>query len=180
MYCTFCGRVFCSSPFKSLWKIVVPGNIFGTTFYYHNAKYVHILCLLFYILGLMSYDPRFFHCSYFYPFCRMQDLFSGQMRCLLMLLSSIFVLHSQKMESHLFQRFLSFLFPYFSLCCQTSRRIWRCKLRYVLHCWVFHLFHVLNRIIHPLENFSESEIIFVNCHVQLILEQYFFELSRPT
>lgn len=77
----------------------------------------------FYVLGLMSYDPRFFHCSYFYPFCRMQDLFSGQMRCLLMLLSSICVLLSQKTESHLFQRFLSFLFPYFLLCCQTSRRI---------------------------------------------------------
>jgi hypothetical protein len=40
-----------------------------------------------------------------------------------MLSSSIYVLHSQKTESHLFQRFLSFLFPYFLLCCQTSRHI---------------------------------------------------------
>lgn len=115
-----------------LWNYL-PGNIFAVTYYYYNAKLVHILCLLFHILGLMSYDPRFFHCSYFYPFCRMQDLFSGQMRCLLMLLSSIYVLHCQKMESHLFQRFLSFPFPYFLLYCQISRHIWRCRLRYVLH-----------------------------------------------
>lgn len=118
-----CYRIFSSSPFTKFMKLYVSGNIFGTTCYYYNANLVHILCLLFYILGLMNSDPRFFHCSYFYPFCRMQDLFSGQMRCLLMLLSSIFVLHSQKMESLLFQRFSSFLFLYFLLCCQISKHI---------------------------------------------------------
>lgn len=170
-----CCKVFFSSPLKSLWKYMVPGSVLGTAFGYHNAKLVHILCLLFYILGLMSYDPRFFHCSYFYPFCRMQDLFSGQMRCLLMLLNSTCVLHSQKMESHLFQRFLSFLFPYFLLCCQTSRHIWRCKLRYVLHLGIVEYFicFMLNQIINTLESFTECEIIFVYCHILF----FFFSLS---
>lgn len=144
-------------------KLCGTGIIFGSTCYYHNAKLVLILCHLFCILGLMNYDPRFFRCSYFYPFCRMPDLFSGQMRCLLMQLSSICVLHSQKMEFHLFQRFLSFLFPYFLLCCQTSRRIWRCRLRYVLHIGIIGFFRcfMLNHVINTLESFSECEIVFV-------------------
>lgn len=119
--CFLCCRVFRYSLFKSLWNYMVPGNVLGTTYYYHNVNSSIHYAFFFYILGLMSYDPRFFHCSYFYPFCRMQDLFSGQMRCLLMLLSSICVLHSQKMESLLCQRFLNFPFPYFLLCYQTSR-----------------------------------------------------------
>lgn len=120
------------TKFLNLYRCVYRSGC-GSVRYYHNHDFVYILCFVFHLSGLMSYGPRFFHCSCFCPFCRMQDLFSGQMRCLLMLSSSIYVLHSQKTESHLFQRFLSFLFPYFLLCCQTSRHIWRCKLRYVLH-----------------------------------------------
>lgn len=137
-----------------MWNYMVPGNTLETTYYYHNVNLSIHYAFFFYILGLMSYDPRFFHCSYFCPFCRMQDLFSGQMRCLLMLLSSISVLHSQKMESHQCQRFLSFLFPYFLHCCQISRHTWRCKLRYVLHQGIVAFCFMFSQIINTQESFS--------------------------
>lgn len=76
-----------------------------------------------FVLDLMNCDQRSCHCSCFCPFCKTQDLSSGQTRCLLMLLSSTFVLHCQKMESHQFQKFLNFHFPYFLPSSQTLRPI---------------------------------------------------------
>lgn len=37
---------------------MVPGNILGTTYYDHNAKLVHILCLFFFFLHFRSHELR--------------------------------------------------------------------------------------------------------------------------
>lgn len=109
-------------PEYSTYKIIVVCVGFSREYFiFYDLHWANTLCC--FILDLMNCDQRFFHCSCFCPFCKMQDLSSGQMRCLLMLLSSTFVLHCRKMESHQFQKFLNFHFPYFLPSSQTLRLI---------------------------------------------------------
>lgn len=68
---------------KSLWFVLTFQENEEGFFIFYDLHWADLLCC--FVPDLMNCDQRFFHCSYFCPFCKMQDQSSGQMRCSLML-----------------------------------------------------------------------------------------------